>query len=64
MTIFDAFLGGLRTWRRMRRGIWLDVSHVPSAAGGWIRLTRYGVPSSVVVHRAEDYTLPRARALP
>jgi hypothetical protein len=64
MNVLDAFLGGLRPWRRLRGGAWLNVFHVPSTASGWIRLTREGISPSLAISASEDYTLPRAKALP
>jgi hypothetical protein len=62
--VLDAFLGDLRLWRRLRGGVWLNVFHVPSAAGGWIRATREGVSPTLAISAFENYTLPRAKALP
>ncbi len=58
----DWQLGGLRFWRRLRGGRWHDVMFVPAGiVVGWVRRE----PSmGEWVAAAEDYTLPRARALP
>lgn len=62
MHALDVFLGALRLWRRLRGGRWLNVFHVPSGCGGWVR-------SDEKIHGewvldVEDYRLPRARLLP
>lgn len=63
MEILDAFLGEWRWYRRLRGGRWLHVFHAPSTFDGWLRQER---PDNAAYHlvAAEDYRIPRARALP
>lgn len=63
MGALDFLFGGLRLWRRLRGGRWLDVFHVPSCAVvGWVR--QDAPRQGEMVSATEDYTLPRAKALP
>lgn len=64
MKFLDAWLGGFRLWRRVRGGRWLDVFpvFVPGIVGGWVRSDE--PLRGEIVMAAEDYTLPRAKALP
>lgn len=58
----DFALGCRRWYRRWRGGRWLEVFHVPSHCGGWVR--RIEIAPGEMMCDAEDYSLPRARALP
>lgn len=63
MRYIDAILGGIKAWRRLRGGRWVDVYPVAlPSVGGWVR-TDDPLRGEIVV-AAEDYRLPRAKALP
>lgn len=63
LRFLDGLLSDMKTWRRLRGGRWTHyvLGPVPQIMG-WRRNSP--LLSSEVEIAAEDYTLPRAKALP